>query len=59
MEPIDRIFDYEALAKQYNIGLETLTQLEKEVREEFPLDEMMFELHMIRALDWLHDQNQQ
>ena len=58
MDPIDRMFDYESLARQYHIGQEALTQLEKEVREEFPFDEMLFELHMIRALDWLHDQKQ-
>lgn len=59
MEHVERMFDYEALAKEYNIGREALGQLEKEVRQDFPHDEMMFELHMIRALHWLlHRQNQ-
>lgn len=58
MEQIDKMFDYEALAKKFNISQEALSQLEKEVREEFPHDKMMFELHMIRALRWLHGQNQ-
>lgn len=57
MEHMDRMFDYEALAKEYNIGQEALLQLEKEVRQDFPDDEMMFELHMIRALEWLHKQS--
>jgi transcriptional antiterminator len=57
MEYTDRMFDYEALAKEYNISQEALKKLEKEVREDFPDDEMMFELHMIRALEWLYNQN--
>jgi hypothetical protein len=36
MEHIDRMFDYKALAKKFNIGQEALVQLEKKVREEFP-----------------------
>lgn len=59
MEQINRMFDYESLAREYNINHETLAQLEKEVREEFPRDEMMFELHMIRALRWINKQNKQ
>ena len=58
MEQINRMFDYEALAKKYNINQEALTKLEKEVRQEFPHDEMMFELHMVRVLRWLNKQNQ-
>lgn len=57
MENTDKMFDYEALAKEYNISQEALKKLEKEVREDFPDDEMMFELHMIRALEWLYNQN--
>jgi DNA-binding XRE family transcriptional regulator len=59
VKQIDRMFDYEALAKEYNVNREALAQLEKEVRRDFPHDEMMFELHMIRALRWLNKQNQQ
>ena len=54
----NRIFDYEALSRQYEVQPEVLEQLVKEVREEFPDDELLFELHVIRALEWLHSQVQ-
>jgi hypothetical protein len=58
MENNDKMFDYESLANKYNISQEDLTRLTKEIRQEFPHDEMMFELHMVRALRWLNKQNQ-
>jgi hypothetical protein len=57
MENNGKMFDYESLANKYNISHEDLTRLTKEVRQEFPHDEMMFELHMIRALRNLNKQN--
>jgi len=44
------IFDVERKAKEVGISKDLYKKLEKEVREEFPNDEMMFELHLIRAL---------
>lgn len=43
-------FNAQALAKKYNIKQEILDKLIKEVKQEFPDDEMMFELHLIRAV---------
>lgn len=43
-------FDAQTFAKENNISIETLNKLIKDIRLEFPDDEMMFELHLIRAL---------
>jgi hypothetical protein len=43
-------FDYMALAKKYNIDSDTLDNIIKETYNEFPHDEMLAELHVIRAL---------
>jgi len=43
-------FNAQALAKKHNINPEILDKLIKEVKQEFPDDEMMFELHLIRAI---------
>lgn len=58
MEPINRMFDYEALSKKYNIAKDTLDRLVKEAKNEFPNDEMMVELHVTRALHWLYKNTQ-
>ncbi len=44
------LFDYESLAKKINLPTEKLTQIRSLVRSDFPDDEMMFELHMLRVL---------
>lgn len=44
------IFDYAAVAKRAGIPDETLARLCRLVREEFPTDDMLFELHVLRAL---------
>jgi len=43
-------FDYQGPAKRTGIPEEKLERLERQIREEFPHDEMMFELHMLRAV---------
>ena len=43
-------FDYQGPAKRAAIPKEKLERLERQIREEFPHDEMMFELHMLRAI---------
>ena len=48
-----RIFDYKALAREYNIEPEALMRLVEDASKDFPNDEMMIELHVIRALRWL------
>jgi hypothetical protein len=42
-------FDYENIARQASIPSEKLNQLQKIVRQEFPQDDMMYELHLLRA----------
>ena len=41
-------FDYEKLAQEAKIPQDKLIQLKKTLREEFPRDEMMYELHLLR-----------
>ena len=49
MEKIE-YFDYQKVAKEMNVSNTTLKKIEKEVREEFPKDKMMYELHVLRAV---------
>jgi len=49
MEKIE-YFDYKKVAKEMKVPDSTLKRIEKEVREEFPKDKMMYELHVLRAL---------
>ena len=44
-----RYFDYEAVAREAKIPAEKLSALAKGVREEFPTDDMMYELHLMRV----------
>ncbi len=50
MEANERIFDIESLADKWKINPSLLDKLVREAREEFPNDEMMVELHVLRAL---------
>jgi hypothetical protein len=43
-------FDYISVAKKCDISEDTLKKLEDIERKEFPRDQMMFELHMLRML---------
>ena len=42
-------FDYEEVAREARIPAEKLEELRHLIREEFPRDEMMYELHLLRA----------
>jgi len=42
-------FDYEEVAREARIPAEKLEGLHHLIREEFPRDEMMYELHLLRA----------
>ena len=42
-------FDYENIAKKAGIPPNKLEELRKLVRQEFPRDDMMYELHLLRA----------
>ena len=44
-----RMFDYEEAAREAGLTEAQLAQLCALVREDFPHDEMMFELHVLRA----------
>ena len=49
MENIE-YFDYKKVAKELNMSDQILKELEKEVKNEFPTDKMMYELHVLRAI---------
>jgi hypothetical protein len=44
-----RYFDYETVAREAKIPEDKLKLLAKSVREEFPTDDMMYELHLMRV----------
>jgi hypothetical protein len=50
---VSKIFDTKRVAREMGIPEEDYEKLEKEIKEEFPKDEMMFELHFLRALKYL------
>lgn len=49
MEKIE-YFDYQRVARDMKVPSAILKKIEKEVKEEFPKDKMMYELHVLRAL---------
>ncbi|MFQ5852967.1 MAG: hypothetical protein ACE5JU_20595 [Candidatus Binatia bacterium] len=44
-----RFFDYKKVAEQAGIPPDKMAELLSIMRREFPKDEMMFELHVLRA----------
>ena len=50
MNKVDYSFDYKSFAKKHDIDTQTLERIIEEAYEEFPDDEMMAELHVIRAI---------
>ena len=44
------MFDYNRLISQYGISPDVAEQIIAEIKEEFADDEMMMELHVVRAL---------
>jgi hypothetical protein len=42
-------FDYEKVAREAHIPAEKLDELSHVMRQDFPRDEMMYELHVLRA----------
>jgi hypothetical protein len=48
-------FDYENVARQAHIGPEKLTELSQVIRQDFPSDDMMYELHLLRACMAIRD----
>ncbi|MEW6203545.1 MAG: hypothetical protein AB1546_16345 [bacterium] len=49
MEEI-KYFDYKKAAREMRVPNTILKKIEREIREEFPLDRMMYELHVLRAV---------
>ena len=43
-----RYFDYETTAREAKVPADKMVELSRIVREEFPRDEMMYELHLLR-----------
>ena len=50
-----RYFDYEKLARQAKIPARKLARLRALIRREFPEDDMLFELHMLRVCMSIRD----
>ena len=44
-----RYFDCERIATEADIPADKLEKLRRVIRQEFPRDEMMYELHLLRA----------
>ena len=51
------LFDYERMAVEAAIPEEALKQIGELVRKEFPRDEMMWELHMLRVCMAIRDRH--
>ena len=56
MEKI-KYFDYKKAAREMRVPDEILKKIEKEVKKEFPVDRMMYELHVLRAVRSKYWQN--
>ncbi len=50
-----RYFDYETVAAEAEIAPEKLSAVARSVREEFPRDDMMYELHLMRVCSAIRD----
>jgi len=48
----ESIFDYNQAAINENVPQDVLMQIVNEAQAEFPFDEMMRELHIIRAINF-------
>ena len=44
------VFDYKTMSKKLKIPTRTLSKFEQEAFSEFPSDDMLRELHVLRAL---------
>ena len=47
------LYDIKALLEKLDISEKEKKKLVKQVREEFPQDDMLFELHLFRAINYL------
>jgi len=44
------IFDYSSIAREFKVSENIVRKIEKEVKKEIPNDDMIMELHILRAL---------
>ena len=47
---MDTIFDYQSIAVKFGISDNIVKKIEEEVKKEIPDDNMIMELHVLRAL---------
>jgi hypothetical protein len=47
---MNAVFDYSSMAKEFKIPERIVRKIEKEVKKEIPNDNMIMELHILRAL---------
>lgn len=45
------MFDIKKAIKKANLSRKELQKLENEIKQEFPNDRMMYELHLLRAIN--------
>ena len=51
------MIDIEKILKKSGLPQKLVQKIEKEVRQEFPKDEMMYELHLMRAIEAERDKS--
>jgi hypothetical protein len=44
------MFDYKSVGRNLDVPSEVINNFENEARNEFPLDDMLMELHTLRAI---------
>ena len=49
------LFEFETVAQEAGISIGDLEAIKQAVREEFPNDDMMWELHVLRACSAIRD----
>ena len=46
----DLMFDYQSLGKELSVPAEIVRKFEQEAHDEFPSDNMLMEIHILRAV---------
>jgi len=44
------MFDYRSLGEEHDVPTEIIRKFEQEARNEFPFDDMLAEIHILRAI---------
>ena len=53
---INMLYDIEELLKEVNLSDKEKEEIIKDIKDEFPQDEMLFELHLFRVIQFLKKQ---